>query len=182
MLVGSQIPVPFDDMGSMGKGMANQTIAFQQERDSIRKTFSRALDTSPYIVRSARKFTFAYMSTRVELDVNDGSGIDDCQAVGRRQCVTTALQYNQYNAFPLVNRVFPNTAMGKEDAVHGKKAGNGPFDEDAILTIPEDGPGTTGFEAPLTGYYTMFEAVRSRQSQVETSLSWPKSRNPERTY
>jgi hypothetical protein len=183
MLVGSQIPVPFDDMGRMGKGLADQTIAFQQDQGAIRKTFTRALDTSPYIVRSSRKFTFAYMCTRVELEVDNGGGVDGCQGVGRRECVSTYLQYNQFNAFPLVNRIFPNTAFGQEGSVQGVEEGGdeAPFMKDQIIDADVNGP-NTGFEAPLSGYYTVFEAVRTRQTQIETSLTWPQSMNPESTF
>ena len=187
MMVGSQIPVPFDDMGSMGKDFANRIIAYQQDRDSIRQTFTRAMDTSPYIIRSARKFTFAYMSTRVEVEIvnasdPDGDGNEECD-VGLRQCLTTYLQYNQHNAFPLVNRIFPNTAMGREDEVQGTEEGsdNGPFVKEKILTEDADGD-TPGFVAPVTGYYTIFETMRARETQIESSLAWPETDNPEQVY
>jgi hypothetical protein len=103
ILVGSQLPAFSDDTGRTGMNAADALLAGENMmsfsgRDS---TFIRALDTSSWQQRTARKFTFAYQASTVQV-LNSGG------EVGVR------LTYLHHQAFPLVGRIFgqPRTDVG----------------------------------------------------------------------
>jgi|SRR5690554_450822 len=95
ILIGSQLFSFSSDTGNLGMNQANLLMAGDNMlsfsgRDS---SFSRALDNSSWKQRTARKFTFAYHATEVNIVENGGE-------------VGVKLTYLHHQAFPLVGRIF----------------------------------------------------------------------------
>lgn len=98
MMMASQVENPPNDSGRIA-----QDIGFDSATDKD-AAFWRALDGSSFPERTARKMSFAYLATEVEV-------VDRGEEVGAR------LTYHHYVAFPLMGGIFG------EDATVGGRAG-----------------------------------------------------------
>lgn len=91
-LVGAQLDAPSSDAGSQGMARA-QSLAKAEGDAQEDRAFNIAIDGSTFLNRTARKFTFAYLATSVEL-------LTSGDQVGAR------IKYKQLCAFPVVSKIF----------------------------------------------------------------------------
>lgn len=91
-LIGAQVSAPSRDAGNQGMIQAVQLAKASGDVGPDR-AFHRALDGGTFIKRTARKVTFAYLATTVEV-INSG------EQVGAR------ITYRQLCAFPVVSMIF----------------------------------------------------------------------------
>ncbi len=101
MLLAAQIPVPFDDSGNQMLAVSSTYRAMGVDPNDT--TLSIALDTSSFMGRTARKFTWAYQATDVDYQEETGE-------------VGVEVTYDHYCAFPLVGAAFGDqrTVAGRE--------------------------------------------------------------------
>jgi hypothetical protein len=108
IFMGSQSPIPFEDSGNAGRLIGQAILELDPDNPMVRgqHSFSGALDAAPNIVRTARKFAFAYHavaheSPQIELTTD---------ADGKEHLEVTLIYYH-FCAFPLVNRIFGDEAV-----------------------------------------------------------------------
>ncbi len=103
LLLASQMPAFSTDTGQVGMAAAGPLVAGSLGRTVIQdSSFTSALDDSGFRSRTARKFTFAYAATKVNV-IQTGSETG------------ASLEYHQSLAFPFIARF-----MGKFDTVGGR--------------------------------------------------------------
>ncbi|MFU8803113.1 MAG: hypothetical protein ACNA8W_04810 [Bradymonadaceae bacterium] len=91
--IASQLEWLPNDAGRTGIGEAHRLADARGETDGENLTFWRALDGSSFLTRTARKFTFAYLATEVEI-------------LERGEWVGARVTYKQLAAFPVTNYIF----------------------------------------------------------------------------
>lgn len=95
ILIGSQVPSFSADTGQVGMSLAPALLLGDNmiSTTETNSSFVRALDTTSWRQRTARKFSFAYQATEVKV-TNSSSQ------------VSVELTYSHHQGFPLVGRIF----------------------------------------------------------------------------
>lgn len=111
ILIGSQVPSFSANTGQIGMTMAPALMLGDNMMSTTEtnSSFTRALDTTSWRQRTARKFSFAYQATDVKV-TNSGNQIN------------VELTYSHHQGFPLVGKIFGDsyTMIGGRPGYYAK--------------------------------------------------------------